>query len=313
MAQRTPSASRTKKKGSATATPKQVAIEPCGDQDQDVDGPQQRQLLPCGTTVYGHGDFQRLFCCFVILTLIVLQCHSQATSLIARPVVHWYKPPSKFADLSTSRWKNFGIPLDDPASASCRSFWNLVCHRTWLLTLGNAVHMSGALFVVPVAGCMADAYRRKLVIASGVAVLLLSTLGTSFTRSYRLHLVTRFLLRLRQYRLRNLPHILLYEVAPLTYRVFYVGISCSLGVLLVDVSQMKPAAFPLSWYVLQDVILSPTAPLVLATCTVRESPAWLLVLSRVDEAEAIVLEAARMNDVHRVTARQAICRGYALT
>lgn len=336
------STSRTRKKDSLTLSPKQVTSEPTtsGYQDRDVGGPATHQLLPCGTTVYGHGDFQRLLCCFVILTLIVLQCHNQASSLIARPVVHWCRPPSKFADLSTSRWKNVGIPLDDDGQPSeclvyvhpghqpndtetvecdawdydsqgyrsARSYWNLVCRRAWLLSLSNVVHISGAVFVVPVAGFVADAFGRKLVIVSGVTVLLLSTLGTCLTRSFWLHLATRFLNSASAGTVFVVSLTLLYEVAPLAYRVFYVGVSCSLGAFLVDVSLIMLAPFPLSWTVLEAVILSPTALLVLAACAVRESPAWLLVLSRVDEAEAVMLEAARMNDVHRVTARQAMQR-----
>ncbi|XP_070376894.1 solute carrier family 22 member 6-like [Dermacentor albipictus] len=330
-----------KKKGPAIRTPKQVSSEPATScaQDRDVDGTQQQ--LECGTTIYGHGDFQRLLCCLVVLTLIVLHCHSQSSSLVARPVHHWCRPPSKFADLSTARWKNVGVPVDDAGSPSeclayvrpghqpndtetiecdawdydaaqarrsARSFWNLVCHRTWLLSLANAVYMSGALFIVPVAGCLADTYGRKLVIASGFAVLLLSTVCTCLTRSYWLYLATRFVNSACASAVFVVALILLYEVVPLAYRVFYVGISCSLGVFLVDVFLLILAVFPLSWTVLQVVILSPTVLLVLAVCSVHESPAWLLVLCRVDEAEAVMLEAARVNDVHRVTARRAMQR-----
>ncbi|XP_037583094.1 solute carrier family 22 member 6 [Dermacentor silvarum] len=333
---------RRKKKGSAIRSPKQPSSEPAtsGVQDRDIDGT-QHQLQECGTTIYGHGDFQRLLCCFVILTLVVLHCHSQASALVARPVDHWCRPPSKFADLSTARWKNVGVPVDDAgnpseclayvrpghqpndtetvecdewdydaaeARRSARSFWNLVCHRTWLLSLANAVYMSGALFVVPVAGCLADTYGRKLVIVSGVAVLLLSTLATCLARTYPLYLVTRFFNSACASTVFVVALILLYEVAPLAYRVFYVGISCSLGAFLADVFLLIVAVFPLSWTLLQVVILSPTVLLVLAACAVHESPAWLLVLCRVDEAEAVMLEAARVNDVHRVTARQAIQR-----
>ncbi|XP_075525047.1 solute carrier family 22 member 6-like [Dermacentor variabilis] len=331
------------KKGPAIRGLKELSSEPAtsGAQDRDVDGTQPQQQLEGGTTIYGHGDFQRLLCCFVVLTLMVLHCHSQSSSLVARPVDHWCRPPSKFADLSTARWKNVGVPVDDAGSPSeclayvrpghqpndtetvecdawdydaaqarrsARSFWNLVCHRTWLLSLANAVYMSGALFIVPVAGCLADTYGRKLVIASGVAVLLLSTVCTCLTRSYWLYLATRFVSSACASTVFVVALILLYEVVPLAYRVFYVGISCSLGVFLVDVFLLILAAFPLSWTVLQVVILSPTVLLVLATCAVHESPAWLLVLCRVDEAEAVMLEAARVNDVHRVTARQAMQR-----
>ncbi|XP_077497651.1 solute carrier family 22 member 20-like [Amblyomma americanum] len=159
-----------------------------GEPELDVDQRDQ------GNTVNGHGDFQRLICCFSIVVLFVLQCHDTPFALVTRPVDHWCRPPSTFTDLSASKWKNVGIPVDeeghhseclayaqpgqqpndtetyecdawdyDPihAAHSARSFWDLVCRRSWLVPLGNAVYMSGALLVVPLAGYVADGGRLR--------------------------------------------------------------------------------------------------------------------------------------------------------
>ncbi|XP_077497657.1 solute carrier family 22 member 6-like [Amblyomma americanum] len=299
--------------------------------ERDVD--QQDQ----GTTIYGHGDFQRLICCFTVVALIVLQCHTQALALITRPVDHWCRPPSRLAGLSASKWKNVGIPVDeeghhseclayaqpgqqpndtetyecdawdyDPihATHSARSFWDLVCRRSWLVPLGNAVYMSGALLVVPIAGYLADIVGRKIVITTGVVALLTSTASTCISRVYSFFLVTKFMDSACASSIFVVSLTLLYEVAPLTYRVFYISVSCAVGTFLVDVLLLILASFRLPWTVLQVIVLSPTVLLLLSACTVQESPVWLLFTSRYDEAQAVMLKAASMNKMSRMVAKQ---------
>ncbi|XP_077497655.1 solute carrier family 22 member 20-like [Amblyomma americanum] len=279
------------------------------------------------TAVYGHGDFQRLICCFTIVALIVLQCHNHAFALVTRPVDHWCQPPSNYANLSISKWKSVGIPLDeeghpseclayakpgqqpnntetyecdawdyDPARAaqSARSFWDLVCHRSWLVSLGNVVYMSGALLVVPLAGYIADKLGRKTVIIAGVVVLLASTTATFLSRSYTHYLLARFVNSACANSIFVISLILLYEVAPLTYRVSYISLSCALGVYSVDVMLFILVSFPFTWSLL--------------IFAVHESPMWLLAASRGDEAQAVMLKAADMNDMNRVEAKQAVRR-----
>ncbi|XP_077497650.1 solute carrier family 22 member 6-like [Amblyomma americanum] len=296
---------------------------------------------PLGTTVYGHGHFQRVICCFAAVSLVVLQCHGRAFALITRPVDHWCRPPAEFAVLSVPDWKNVGVPLDEKGRASeclayvqpgqqpndtetyecdawdydpvraahtARSYWDLVCHRSWLVNMGNAVFMSGAVLLVPFAGIAADMFGRETIIMLGVAALLSSTVCTCVAHSYAAYLVASFVNSACASSTFVISLILMYEVAPLNYRAFYIAVSCSLGVLLVDVFVLVLALFPLSWHMLQGIVLSPTALLLIGPCVVFESPLWLLAASRVDEAEAVMLKAAKMNDMHRAVAKQAMMK-----
>ncbi|KAK8780140.1 hypothetical protein V5799_018521 [Amblyomma americanum] len=251
-------------------------------------------------------------------------------SLITRPVDHWCRPPSRLAGLSAFKWKNIGIPVDDDghhseclayaqpgqqpndtetyecdawdydpthAAHSARSFWDLVCRRSSLVALGNAVYMSGALLVVPLAGYLADIFGRKIVITTGVVALLTSTAATCIARVYSFFLMTKFVNSACASSIFVVSLTLLYEVAPLAYRVFYISVSCALGFFLVDVLLFIPVAFPLSWSLLQVVVLSPTV--LLLPSAVHESPAWLLVTSRFDKAHAVMLKAASTNNLNR--------------
>ncbi|XP_077496640.1 solute carrier family 22 member 6-like [Amblyomma americanum] len=332
------SSKRKKIKDSKVVDPKQVQSDsqlPSPEPERDVD--QQDQ----GTTIYGHGDFQRLIFSFTVVALIVLLCHSHALTLVTRPVDHWCRPPPTFADLSPSMWKNIGIPLDeygrpseclayaqpgqqpndtetyecdfwdyDPTHAahSARSFWDLVCRRSSLVALGNAVYMSGALLVVPLAGYLADIFGRKIVITTGVVALLTSTAATCIARVYSFFLMTKFVNSACASSIFVVSLTLLYEVAPLAYRVFYISVSCAVGTFLVDVLLLMLASFRLPWTLLQVIVLSPTVLLLLSACAVHESPVWLLVTSKFDEAQAVMLKAAIMNNMSRNVAKQTMQR-----
>ncbi|KAK8787311.1 hypothetical protein V5799_022912 [Amblyomma americanum] len=332
------SSKRKKIKDSKVVDPKQVQSDsqlPSPEPERDVD--QQDQ----GTTIYGHGDFQRLIFSFTVVALIVLLCHSHALTLVTRPVDHWCRPPSTFADLSPSMWKNIGIPLDedgrpseclayaqpgqqpndtetyecdfwdyDPTHAahSARSFWDLVCRRSSLVALGNAVYMSGALLVVPLAGYLADIFGRKIVITTGVVALLTSTAATCIARVYSFFLMTKFVNSACASSIFVVSLTLLYEVAPLAYRVFYISVSCAVGTFFVDVLLLMLASFRLPWTLLQVIVLSPTVLLLLSACAVHESPVWLLVTSKFDEAQAVMLKAAIMNNMSRNVAKQTMQR-----
>nr|XP_050045698.1 solute carrier family 22 member 6-B-like [Dermacentor andersoni] len=153
---------------------------------------------------------------------MVLQCHNQVFKFISPHVGHWYKPTKLYANLSVPLWKNISIPVDEAErysaclvyahpghvddttvvhrdswdyddkskQQSARSLWSLVCHRTWLLTLADAVYMSGTLFVVPMTGYAACTTGRQPVIMGAVLGLTLSSAAGCFTHSFVFYLVT---------------------------------------------------------------------------------------------------------------------------
>ncbi|XP_075534857.1 carcinine transporter-like [Dermacentor variabilis] len=124
---------------------------------------------------------------------MVLQCHNHVFKFISPHVGHWCKPTKLYANLSVPVWKNIAIPVDEAErSSAClvyaypghvddtmmvhcnswdygdkykqrsaRCLWHLVCPRTWLQSLADAVYMCGVLFVVPMTGYTADTTGRQ--------------------------------------------------------------------------------------------------------------------------------------------------------
>ncbi|XP_077497480.1 organic anion transporter 3-like [Amblyomma americanum] len=297
-----------------------------------------------GLAPYGHGSFQRRTLLFGIAALMVLQCHSHALVLIAGPVDHWCKPPAEFSNLSAHGWKHIGIPWDErghhsrcrmyvqpfiPGSNStsdqqatvpctawdynpkdamltARSSWNLVCHREWLLAVGDAVYMSGAVFLVPVAGYLADTVGRQPVIAAAMLSLVGNSIGSCCSDSYPVYLTTRFVCSACASTVFVVTIILLYEVTSLRHRALYICLTVSAGVLLTDVFIFVLDVLRLPWFLLHVVILSPTFLLLSALCFVYESPLWLLTHSRLQKAEALMMRAATINGVEPGQAQESV-------
>ncbi|XP_077508588.1 organic cation transporter protein-like [Amblyomma americanum] len=306
-------------------------------QVSDLDREEAQQ----GTNVIGHGDFQRLIFGFTIVAQMVLLCHTNVLSLITTPVDHLCKPSPQFANMPTAVWKNVGIPADevgrysqcrvyvrpgggpndtetiacntwdydpDQALKSARSFWNLVCHRTWLLYLGKGVFMSGALFVVPFMGYLADTEGRKPVIVGASFILLLTAVASCFTETFLVYLALIFVNSACASTVHIVTVILLFEVAPQEYRTFYMGFGSSVGAFFGELLFAVVTAIRLDWFLLQILVMAPTLLLLSATFAVHESPLWLLTMSKVKEAEEVIYAAARMNGVPRIQAKQAVDR-----
>ncbi|KAK8754717.1 hypothetical protein V5799_002586 [Amblyomma americanum] len=248
---------------------------------------------------------------------------------------------TKFANMPTAVWKNVGIPVDevgrysqcrvyvrpgggpndtetiacntwdydpDQALKSTRSFWNLVRHRTWLLYLGKGVFMSGALFVVPFTGYLADTEGRKPVIVGASFILLLTAVPSCFTEAFLVYLALIFVNSACARTVHVVTVILLFEVAPQEYRTFYMGFGSSVGAFFGELLFAVVTAIRLDWVLLLLLVMASTLLLLSATFAVHESPLWLLTMSKVKEAEEVIYAAARMNGVPRIQAKQAVGR-----
>ncbi|KAH7975692.1 hypothetical protein HPB52_004580 [Rhipicephalus sanguineus] len=293
---------------------------------------QQQCMAP-----YGHGNFQRRTLFFGIAALAALQCHSSAFVLITGRVDHWCKAPAAFLNLSDQEWKNVGIPVDaegrpsrcffyahpgvpvaandttaaeqvactawdydqEKAASTARSFWNIVCHRRWLLALGNTVYMSGALLVVPVAGHVADTVGRQPVITAAVLALVATTVGSCCTESYPAYLAACFANSACVSSVFVVTIILLFELTPLSYRALYISLTAFVGVVVTDVFIFVLTMLRLPWSLTRAVVLSPTFLLLPSLYVVSESPVWLLTHSRMQKAEVVMMRAAVINGVDR--------------
>ncbi|XP_077523456.1 organic cation transporter protein-like [Amblyomma americanum] len=292
---------------------------------------------------YAHGSFQQRMLIFGIAAMVALICHSQSFALISGPVDHWCKPPPQFSHLSVETWKNVGIPLDEKggysqcyayvhptlgnssgptetfacnawdydqglARRTVRSFWNMVCHRSWMRAFADAVYMSGALVFVPLAGYVADMSGRQPVITAAVMCLLFSALGGCCADTYFVYVASRFVISGSVSSIFVITFILIYEQTPFKYQASYLVLLTSVPFVCADVFVFFMVRLDLPWYWLQVVVLSPTALLLSTFFVINESPLWLITMSRFREAEAVMKRAAKINGVKLEAAQQSVRR-----
>ncbi|XP_050045699.1 solute carrier family 22 member 13-like [Dermacentor andersoni] len=284
---------------------------------RNVDAEAEKKQMQQGTSTYGHGNFQRRIFSYGIVALMVLQCHNHVFKFISPHVDHWCKPTKLYANLSVPLWTSIAIPVDeaerysacldyahpghvddttvvhcDPwdyddksKQQSARSLWSLVCHRTWLLTLADAVYMSGTLFVVPMTGYAADTTGRQPVIMGAVLGLTLSSVAGCFTHSFVFYLVTRFVSSACASTAHLLTMILLFEIIPHELLTFYIGFVCSLGALMAyTFFLLLTLQKYISWRLMQVIVVAPTMILLSAASVVYESPIWLICTGHMKES-----------------------------
>ncbi|KAH9364072.1 hypothetical protein HPB48_001731 [Haemaphysalis longicornis] len=239
---------------------------------------------------FGHGKFQMGLLLFATLSLWVSQSHTLAFPLISTDVDHWCRQPADL-NVSADEWKTMAIPLEadgrrsrctvlanasdpnDTAVVECDAWdydpkgvrstvvsaWNLVCQRSWLKALANAIYITSGLAFLAVAAYSADHFGRlPAVLASGTIVVLASLLG-SFAMSYAYYVCTRFLVAGCDITLYVLSGVLLAESCGCAYRAVYLTFSAMAGHILsetvfISLSQMRN----LNWVSLQLLMIAPT-------------------------------------------------------
>ncbi|XP_077523296.1 organic cation transporter protein-like [Amblyomma americanum] len=292
---------------------------------------------------YAHGSNQQRMLIFGIAAMVALICHSQSFTLVSGPVDHWCKPPPQFSHLSVETWKNVGIPLDENggysqcyayvspiigngsgptetfacnardydqglARRTARSFWNMVCHRSWQWALADAVFMSGALVFVPLAGYVADMSGRQPVITAAVISLLFSALGSCCADTYFVYVASRFVSSGSVSSIFVITFILIYELTPFKYQAYYLVLMTSVPFVCADVFVFFMVRLDLPWYWLNTVVLNPTVLLLSTFFVINESRLWLITMSLFREAEVIMKRAAKVNGVKLEAAQQSVRR-----
>ncbi|XP_064484010.1 solute carrier family 22 member 7-like [Ornithodoros turicata] len=284
------------------------------------------------STIYGHGSYQRmtLFCC--VLSLVVLECHGLAFTVIARGVDFWCKRPAAFQQITVTEWKNVALPLESDGSYSrCNvydhpfgpnktsmpcsaweyessyrtiiSTWDLVCSREWLLWYAAVTYLIGAAIAVPFTGMAADQIGRRPVACIAIAVIQIAGLGTCFTSNFTLFVCARCVVAGCSSTIFVTIFVLLLEITSAEHRMLYCITSASLGVGIASIVLVVLQEFTIPWRAHQAVFMALTVLLVTAFYMISESPRWLLATCNFRSAERAILWAAKMNNIRHEMVR----------
>ncbi|KAH7932713.1 hypothetical protein HPB49_001476 [Dermacentor silvarum] len=269
---------------------------------------------------YGFGKFQLLIMLGTIVAGATFTLHDESFRLTAGVMDHWCQRPFKFANLSVAEWKQLAIPLDvdgeyshctvrEPPNGgraarivSCTAWeydlgteWNLVCHRRWLVDLARLAYSASCMASLCLFGVAADRVGRRVVVFVAVPVVLVAGVGGGLPRDLHFFVAVRCLVSAAASALLPPLLALTYEVSPTSKIPAYTVATWVVTLLMVPPTLVVTQAVKGGWAVTQLLVMLPTSLLVTLYYTIDESPAWLLVNGRVEEAERVAARAARLN------------------
>ncbi|XP_072145014.1 solute carrier family 22 member 7-like [Dermacentor andersoni] len=276
----------------------------------------------------GHGVYQQrlLFLSFVLSFLVHVNILS--FYLISGDVDHWCRPPPDWT-MSVTAWRNSAIPLEaDGSPSQCTvyknpadpndtgvvacdywdydpknekktivSSWNLVCHWRPLIAVIQLVYITGSVVLPSIAGYLADSVGRRPVLLMFTAALIAGTCGSCFADTYVLYVVIRFVISGCSGATALVSCMLAFEVTRHEYRTTYTVAVTPSAVLLSELWYDMVRQLSLERFLLQAIFLAPTAVALSTFWFAGESVLWLIFIRNMASAEAVMLAAAKMNNV----------------
>nr|XP_046266415.1 solute carrier family 22 member 5-like isoform X2 [Scatophagus argus] len=187
------------------------------------------------------------------------------------------------------------------------SEFDLVCSEQWKQPFTTTVLFLGILLGSSISGQLSDRFGRKPLLFATIAVQTIFSFAQIFSPSWTVFAVFLFITGLGQFSNFVSAFVLGVEILPGNVRVMF----SSMGVCLSFAFGYM--VLPLFAYFLRDwksLLLGISLPgLVFLPCwwLIPESPRWLISQGRVEEAEAVIRKAAKIN---KIEAPQVIFEDY---
>ncbi|XP_075529862.1 solute carrier family 22 member 7-like [Dermacentor variabilis] len=182
------------------------------------------------------------------------------------------------------------------AKASAVSSWNMVCNQCLLPATLVALQNAGAVVSVTLAGAFVDYVGRRVMLLSSSAVVVTFTVCTIAATNYMRYAAARFLSGASVAVRTIFTCLIPFEVMTHAHRPQRSLLLAVLGLTLCEVWSVIVKPVVIDWRLKQVMFLAPTALLLPALSTARESPRWLVAKGKLDAAEAVMMEAAETNN-----------------
>ncbi|XP_070395557.1 steroid transmembrane transporter SLC22A24-like [Dermacentor albipictus] len=276
----------------------------------------------------GHGVYQQRLLFLSFVSSFLVHVNILSFYLISGDVDHWCRPPPDWT-MSVAAWRNSAIPLEADGSPSrCSvyknpadpndtdvvacdhwdydpknekktivSSWNLVCHRRSLIAVIQLVYLTGSVVLPSIAGYLADSVGRRPMLLMFTAALIVGTCGSWFADTYVLYVVIRFVLSGCSGAAALVSCMLAFEVTRHEYRTTYTVAVTLSAVLLSELWYDLLRQLSLDRFLLQAIFLAPTAVALSTFWFADESIRWLIFSRNMASAEAVMLAAAKMNNI----------------
>uniref|UniRef100_H3D9T5 Solute carrier family 22 member 21 n=1 Tax=Tetraodon nigroviridis TaxID=99883 RepID=H3D9T5_TETNG len=177
------------------------------------------------------------------------------------------------------------------------SEWDLVCDNEWKKPLTSSVFFCGVLSGAFICGQLADRFGRKIILFVGLGIHSISTFLLVFSPSWTFFCCMYFLVGLGNSSSYSSTFVLGTELLAPRYRKTFATLGVNLG-FAVGYMMLPLLAFLIrDWRMLLVALALPNLLYIPLWWYIPESPRWLVSRGQIEEAEAIIRDAAKKNKV----------------
>lgn len=279
------------------------------------------------TNIYGaYGPFQRIVFLFAVTISMFGAYHNLIITAVAPKIDHWCAKPEAFENMTDDEWKQLAIPkemrqgqehysqceeydFETNTTVKCNSWeydhshykrtvvdqWDLVCSRSWLVSLSQSVYMAGYMTSMIIFGQLSDRVGRRTVICIALTILLTAGFSTLLSKTFIAFISLRYFVSLGVSGVGATSFVLLMEVTGPSTRSFF-GLAYEFGwatgyLVLALVSYLIN-----DWFYVQLVAMIAALVLVIGYWVLPESPRWLMANKKFDRAHKLIMEAVERNE-----------------
>lgn len=174
--------------------------------------------------------------------------------------------------------------------------WDLVCNRSWMISMTQSLYMSGFILSYPIFGYISDRYGRWNSLLIGALIEMSAGFGCAFANSITVFMIFRFLIGFGNAGRTSSSYLVMIEWVGPKWRM-PISTLGSLGWIFGYITLPWLTLFFLNFRHMQFFVGLYELVFIIWLLFLPESPRWLLTHRRYEQARQVIFSAAKFNNL----------------